>query len=443
MPPIAVSATVTDIFWLLLECMGLLGLNTCLTAFEFSVGKLRSSNFNDDIIEQLNRAKHLARLLEQPEATHQAIRLCIITSTIAYGVLIYLFATELMVVGIDSNLAGVWPLVWALALLLALGLLYPISELLAHALAMRSPVATIRNCARVVSVSIMLAQPVLWALNLLTKALLKILRIEKTVASATHDIETLVDELEEGASPVSPMLVDILKSTVQLRKLVAEDVLLPRNQIKYFDINHDNATNIALAKDTGHTRFPLCDSDLDKCIGLVHIKDIFHSPFDEQALDLRQLSRDINKVRADESLENVLQKLLHTRSHMALVVDEFGGTEGVITLERILEELVGDIQDEFDADEALILPLSMNEYKVSGLTPIHDVEERLDVTIDNDEVSTFGGLITAELGRIPNLKEQLCIKSLAITITEVDETRVIATHVKISADAEQNKGSAK
>ena len=116
---------------------------------------------------------------------------------------------------------------------------------------------------------------------------------------------------------------------------------------------------------------------------------------------------------------------------MAIVIDDFGGTIGVLTLEAILEELVGDIQDEFDIEESWITALSAQRYRVSGLVPLHDLEEALDVFIENDAVSTFGGLITQELGRIPEKGETLELNHLKIVVDEVDEKRVISAIVSV------------
>ena len=115
---------------------------------------------------------------------------------------------------------------------------------------------------------------------------------------------------------------------------------------------------------------------------------------------------------------------------MALVVGNFGEIVGVVTFESVLEELVGEIQDEFDREEAQIRALNTpNTYRISGLTPIHDVEEALGVEIERDEVSTFGGLITGELGRIPEHGETLTVSGMQITVDNVDERRVIGARV--------------
>ena len=234
----------------------------------------------------------------------------------------------------------------------------------------------------------------------------------------------------------------ILRNSLQLRNIKVQDILLPRNQVQYIDLENDNQSNIRLVEESGHTRFPLCEGDLDNCLGLIHIKDIFRSPVDVEQLDFRDLKRDIIRVGPQEPLDEVLQKLLLDKTHMALVTDEFGGTGGVITLELIIEQLVGDIQDEFDVEEELISKLSEREYRVSGLTPVRELEEALEIEMERkDDVATFGGLITSELGRIPEVRESLVLNDLKVTITEVDDTRVISTRVvaeEVSPESEDS-----
>ena len=152
---------------------------------------------------------------------------------------------------------------------------------------------------------------------------------------------------------------------------------------------------------------------------------------DVSNIDFRRIKREMTQVDPQDPVEDALQKLLLSKTHMALVRDEFGGMVGVITMEQVIEELVGEIQDEFDAEETLIDQISHKEYRVSGLAPLRDVEETFGVELENkDEVTTFGGLITVELGRIPKTSESLVLNDLEVRITEVDETRVISTTVK-------------
>jgi magnesium and cobalt transporter len=171
---------------------------------------------------------------------------------------------------------------------------------------------------------------------------------------------------------------------------------------------------------------------LDECLGLIHIKDIFREEMPTAELDLMKLKRNLAVFPLETPLEEALERMLRAKFHMALAVDQFGGVVGVVTLESILEELVGEIQDEFDSEEEQIVKVRGNRrFRISGLTPIHDVEEALAIDIENDEVSTFGGLITGELGHIPERGEELTCHGLHIMIEEVDDRRVIAATVQI------------
>jgi CBS domain containing-hemolysin-like protein len=230
----------------------------------------------------------------------------------------------------------------------------------------------------------------------------------------------------------TPVTEKIALRSMDLSEISVYDILLPRNQVQIFDINDGIAANIEKARKTGHTRFPLCRDDLDHCFGFIHIKDIFRSRQPLGTLELEKLARPITRFDQYQPLDRVLQVLLQKRVHMALIEDDFGGILGVITLERILEELVGEIQDEFDKEERMIVPLKKDFYKISGLTPIHEVEDQLGIdNLENDDVSSFGGLITYHLGRIPKKGEIVEIGPLIINILETDETRVILTNVRI------------
>lgn len=164
---------------------------------------------------------------------------------------------------------------------------------------------------------------------------------------------------------------------------------------------------------------------------MVHIKDIFRSTVPYDQIDFRKIRREILRFPAQEPLEIVLQRFLRQKSHFALVTDEFGGTVGAITLEDILEELVGEIQDEFDREEALIRPLDDGRFYVDGLAPVHDVSDEVGVPIEVEDVSTFGGLITSELGKIPSANETIVLGRLEIKVLRVDEKRVLDTEVTV------------
>jgi CBS domain containing-hemolysin-like protein len=260
---------------------------------------------------------------------------------------------------------------------------------------------------------------------LISKSLLHLLRFDPTVSLNRLDLEAQLKSLDEQ-SEIPAFTQQVFKNVISMRELIVQDVMLPRNQIQYFDIFDGNEFNAALCIESGHTRFPLCEGDLDNCIGIMHIKDIFRAKEEILQLNFKKLARPVVYVRPDDHLESVLEKLLEARLHMALVRDEFGGTVGMITLENIVEELVGNIQDEFDSEE-----IQEDEFIVDGLTPIHDVEEKLNIQIDEEEVSTIGGLITSKLGRIPEVGQTVQLGNIEFEAVVVDEKRVLSARVRV------------
>ena len=258
----------------------------------------------------------------------------------------------------------------------------------------------------------------------------------------SFDTEVQLRALAKEDYELKPLMRQILRNGLRMSALEVSDVLLPRNHVQFFNLQEPVEENLKNAKESGHTRFPLCDGDLDHCVGLIHIKDIFQKHEAGSQLDLRRMRRNISSISVEIPIDEALQRLLRRKMHMALVVDEFGGTVGVVTLESILEELVGDIQDEFDREEKMINPTGQNRYRVSGLTAIHECEEYWQVSLENNDVSTFGGLLTYEMGRIPDRGEQVDLLNgrLKVWIDEVDEKRVICAVTEWTDPPQTNEG---
>jgi len=304
------------------------------------------------------------------------------------------------------------------------------AEILPRGLAMRDPVKGIQRSYRVLLVLQVITLPGMLFSRGLKRMLFRRLGVDVEDELNPLDLDVQIRAMGEDSQALSPVVRKIVNRALQMQELVVQDVLLPRSQVVICDLEEDFEANLKVMKQAGHTRFPLCRGNLDDCIGILHIKDMFRFSGAFADIDPVKLKRNVAMFELETPLEEALERMLRAKFHMALAVDEFGGIVGVVTFESILEELVGEIQDEFDSEEEQIRALrAPNTYRISGLTPIHDLEESLGVEIENDEVSTFGGLITGELGRIPARGDTLSLAGMRITIDEVDERRVIAARV--------------
>jgi len=415
--------------------LGSLGLNAVFVATEFSLMKLRFTRFGTGSMDEMKESKPVADLLENMSSSLKVLRLGVTLSTIAMGIL-----SVPLVFGMFRALG--WFLSYPLRMSLVFGLLFAVcvhyvfGELVPRAAAMQNPIRTLQFTVPVVRVFQILAQPFSNLFNTVSRWVLRGLRLNPDSDLNLIEVESQIRSIVSDGEELPEVTESILSNVMDLRKRVAHDIMIPRNQLKFFDVEDTLEENLKVARDTGHTRFPVCEGDLDQCIGIVHIKDVFRIGKDWQEIDLNELKRPITRFSVDEPLESVLQGFLKQKQHFALLIDEFGGAVGAITLEDVLEELVGEIQDEFDRDREMISKLGENAFLVDGLTPLHDVSEEIGVELESEEVSTFGGFITVKLGRMPRLNEVFTIGNLEITAGNLDDKRVIAATVQVIEEGE-------
>lgn len=208
-----------------------------------------------------------------------------------------------------------------------------------------------------------------------------------------------------------------------LRRVTARDVLTPRREVVFLQTDLSFAENLRRAKKSGHTRFPLCHAQLDSSIGLIHIKDMI-ALADEPTPDLVAIKRELLTVPEMMSLETLLELFQKKCAHLALVLDEYGGAVGIVTLDNVIEELVGDIHDEFDTNEPPMQRVSAQEFTIKGRLSLHEVRELTGLDLESSDVSTLGGYVTTLLGHLPQPGESVRIGDYGVTVISTDGRRV-------------------
>lgn len=407
----------------------MLVLHAFLVMCEISLVKFRYGDLDAEALAQLKSRRGVARLIDQGDQTGRVVRFSKTLCTVAVGLLLMPLVSDFFSLFDLENAPDRWVVV-IVSFTSAVSAHFFFAEIFPRGLAMRDPVKAILLSYRVLLIFQLATLPVMLIFRALKKILFRQLGVAVEDELNPLDVDVQIRAMGEDSSRFSPVIRRIVTRTLQVQELVVHDVLLPRSQVVVYDLEQDLGANLENMKVAGHTRFPLCRGGLDDCLGIIHIKDIFRCRESVDTLDPMKLKRNVAVFPLETPLEEALERMLRAKFHMALAVDEFGGIVGVITLESILEELVGEIQDEFDSEEDDIIKLHhANRYRIKGLAPIHEVEERLGLEIDNDEVSTFGGLITGELGHIPKRGEKLSAYGLDVIIDEVDDRRVISTTV--------------
>lgn len=253
---------------------------------------------------------------------------------------------------------------------------------------------------------------------------------EQTETSHGEDLHSLLAENHPGG-PISSIGREILINTLELSERVTRDIMTPRNEVVYLDLNRSFDENLQTAVESKYTRFPLCQEHLDNPIGLVHIKDLIPL-IRQESPRLTQIKRELIPVSELMPLEKLLALFLARHAHLALVVDEYGGTVGIVTLDNVMEELVGDIQDEFDSADEEFKRLGPDEFLAKGTLGLHELEDVSDLDLSHTEVSTVGGYVTHKIGHLPEQGEKVEIEDYSATVTQTDGRRVLMVHFKRS-----------
>jgi CBS domain containing-hemolysin-like protein len=274
-----------------------------------------------------------------------------------------------------------------------------------------------------------LSYPFIWVLNHASWWLLARVGLhpvsEAEMAHSEEELRLLFSAAQRRAGGTE-LGRNIVLNAFELRHRIAREVMRPRRAI--VGLNTEAAINECLetAEKTHYSRFPLCEGgDLDKTIGVVHVKDLYlwrHRA--ARGADLRPVARKVVYVPETAPLERLLQLLLERRLHLAVVVDEYGGTVGMVTLENILEELVGQIQDEFDQEKPLVVSTGENAWELQGALPLHQFADLVGLPIADEGITTVSGWVTRRFGRFPQVRENLEFGPYVLQVDETDGTLV-------------------
>jgi CBS domain containing-hemolysin-like protein len=315
-------------------------------------------------------------------------------------------------------------------------------ELAPKYIAIGSPLPVALALARPLGAFYFLLRPAIWLLhkssNLLLVRLLRIKRVAATeLAHSEEELRLILDQSEESEE-VSSLGRDLLVNALDLRRRVVRDIMTPRGQVVFLNIEESFEDNVKKALASRHTRFPLCRGHLDNTIGLIHIKELVPLMRDPNP-DLLRIKRELIPVPEMMSLEKLLSLFLSKHAHLAIVVDEFGGTVGMVTLEDVLEELVGDIQDEFDTEKEEFREINENEFTVDGALALYELRDLAGIELESADVSTIGGYVTHLLGHLPKQGEQVQIGNYLVTISQSDGRSVQQLHFRKPDDAAAKK----
>src|SRR5437870_6180317 len=421
--------------------MALVLLNGFFVVAEFALVKIRDSQIKTLADQGMKRAVFVKQIKDNLNAYLSACQVGITMASLGLGWLGEPFLAGMLqpffaLAGIESSAVIKW-ISFALAFSAITVLHIVIGEQAPKILAIRKAMPA----ALFVSVPLrwfyVLFKPAIWFLNAASNWVLRrILRVEPIaegeLAHSEEELRLIVRESEKSAE-VTPLGRELVFNVLDLRDCVVRDIMTPRGEIVYFNLEDGFEANVKKAIESRHTRFPLCRENLDNTIGLIHIKELLTLMRAEHP-DLLKIKRDLIPIPEMMPLEKLLKLFLSKHAHLALVVDEFGGTVGMVTMENVLEELVGDIQDEFDFEKEEFRKISANEFTVDGALGLYELNELAKLELESADVSTVGGYVTHLLGHLPKQGEQVKIGNYLVTVSQTDGRRVNQLHFKKLSD---------
>mgnify|MGYP001243630278 CR=1 FL=1 len=256
--------------------------------------------------------------------------------------------------------------------------------------------------------------------------------------SKSPGLESIVNEIEEDIS-LTPSQRRMLVNLLAFGSVDVEDVMVPRADIIAVDSNNSLTQVIALFRKAGHSRMPIYKSSLDEIIGMVHVKDLLSYWQKRKNFKLTDVSRKLLFVPPSMLVSDLLGQMRVTRIHMAIVVDEHGGTDGLVSIEDLVEEIVGEIEDEHDSvEEPMILALADGTFEVDARALVTELEHTLGIELiagkTEETIESIGGLIFTIAGRVPKVGEKICYesKSLTFEIIRADPRRILKIRVSRS-----------
>ena len=232
--------------------------------------------------------------------------------------------------------------------------------------------------------------------------------------------------------------LDMIEGAVQVSDMQARDIMIPRAQMDVVDRNQEPEQYLPMVIDTAHSRFPMVDSDKDKVIGILLAKDLlryFHEKETDKRIDIEDMLRPVVFIPESKRLNVLLREFRSSRNHMAIIVDEYGGVSGLVTIEDVLEQIVGNIEDEHDIDEddVMILPRGNKHFVVKALLDLEEFNEHFGTNFNGEDIDTIGGLVLSSMGHLPKRGERVTIGELNFKVLRSDSRRVHLLEVSPAA----------
>jgi len=420
-------ALIDDVLKLLAVAM-LVALNAFFVAAELAFVRIRDTQLAPLAQRGQRRARRARHIVAHIDAYIGATQFGITLASMALGVLVEPVFRALLEPVFPllkiSNEHTQGTIAIAVGFFVNCYLLIIAGELVPKAIAIRRTLATALWVASPLEWFYRISYPFIWLLHQSSLFVLRRLGFTGASLHDSHSEEELRMVLASAQGSADRR--DLILNALDLRYRTAREVMRPRNEITFFDSSAPVADCLALAEKTRYSRFPVCaEGNHDQTLGVVHIKDLYAlRDRAKTAADLLPAARPLIYIPETARLDNLLRRLLDRKTHFAVVVDEYGGTVGIVTLENTLEALVGQIQDEFDTEKSELMRLGENVWEAAGTLSLHELEKITGPVAHDENTTTASGWITEKLGGFPRPGDFVNVNGFELRVEEMAGPRV-------------------
>jgi len=428
--------------WYLLLALFFVIANGFFVAAEFAIVKVRPTQLAELTSQGSSRARMAKRILKRVDSYLSACQVGITFASLALGWVGEPAFAGLLVPLLHRFGSFAEPLAHSIAATVAFVLISALhiifGEQVPKFLAIEKPVGTSLWTVHLLHTFYVTTYPVIWILTKLTNGALRMFGIrpggEGNVVQSQEELRAILAHSEK-AGILSEENREIIEGVFEFSKRTARQIMVPRTDVAVLSTTKSIAENLEIIRTTRHTRYPLCDGTLDRTVGLIHVKDLLLAQLRGPGRPLTELKRDMLFVPENSTVEGVLRQFIEQKTHMAVVLDEYGGSSGIVSLENITEELFGQIQDEFDRERPEIEPLGNGRYRVRGDYLIEDLADRLKVDVGEPAEETIGGYVAARIGREVAPGDRTHLGDLSIEVIDAERFRVRWVIVQSQAPA--------
>ena len=426
--------------------------NGFFVASEFALVSVRQTRINQLANEGNKTAKITTNALKELDKYIAATQLGITIASIGLGWVGEATLAKILHPLLDflpyvSNTVASHTIAVALAFALITFMHVVIGELMPKSIALQYPEKTTLAVTRPLVFVAKIFTPFIFLLNGFGNWCLKLMNIPPAHPShAVHteeELDMIIDASYKGGV-LNEKETEMLQNVFKFSDLTAEQIMIPRPDMVCIplDISQENLSKILI--ENQYTRYPVYEDDIDHITGLVHVKDLYSLLLKNEECPISAIQREILLVPETITMDNLILEFKKRKGQMAIVIDEFGGTSGLVTLEDVMEEIFGEVQDEFDEEEEEedIKEVAPNTYEANAMMRIDEIAEFFNIDekdLDDEDVDTIGGLVLKELGRIAEVNDSATLKGLTFVVKEIDGARITKLIIKKEQPSEEEK----